>query len=102
MRRLANFLQDVYVEFAVGKRQQQCASGANTGISVEVSSWNNATNVMRLALPMARAIQVGDTYNAVAGCDGRLATCRDKFDNVVNFRGEPYQPGLDKMMRHGR
>ena len=35
----------------------------------------------------------------LAGCDKSLATCRDRFDNLVNFRGEPYVPGLDKMVQ---
>ncbi len=30
-----------------------------------------------------------------AGCDKRFATCRAKFDNVVNFRGFPHMPGND-------
>lgn len=27
-----------------------------------------------------------------AGCDGSIVTCRDKFDNVVNYGGHPYVP----------
>jgi uncharacterized phage protein (TIGR02218 family) len=30
-----------------------------------------------------------------AGCDKRLATCRDRFANAVNFRGFPHIPGND-------
>jgi uncharacterized phage protein (TIGR02218 family) len=38
---------------------------------------------------------VGDTLRVTAGCDKRLATCRDRFGNVANFRGFPHLPGDD-------
>jgi len=34
------------------------------------------------------------------GCDGRLQTCRERFANVVDFRGEPYLPGTDILTRY--
>lgn len=40
---------------------------------------------------------VGDTFHIVPGCDKRLATCRDRYANVINFRGEPYLPGQDAL-----
>lgn len=38
---------------------------------------------------------VGDRVRFVAGCDKRAATCRDKFRNLVNFRGFPHLPSED-------
>lgn len=35
-----------------------------------------------------------------AGCDKRLATCRDTFQNALNYRGEPYVPGLDSLLNY--
>lgn len=35
-----------------------------------------------------------------AGCDKRLATCRDRFSNVLNYRGEPHVPGLDSLVNY--
>lgn len=35
----------------------------------------------------------GDAFEVTAGCDKRLSTCREKFANVINFRGFPYTPG---------
>jgi uncharacterized phage protein (TIGR02218 family) len=40
-------------------------------------------------------IQVGNSIRLEAGCDKRLATCRTKFSNHVNFRGFPHIPGED-------
>ena len=36
------------------------------------------------------------------GCDRQLRTCRERFDNVVNFRGFPHIPGNDFVMRYPR
>jgi uncharacterized phage protein (TIGR02218 family) len=35
------------------------------------------------------------------GCDRRFATCRERFGNAVNFRGEPHLPGNDLLLRYG-
>lgn len=34
------------------------------------------------------------------GCDKRFATCRDRFANARNFRGEPHVPGGDLLTRY--
>ena len=47
---------------------------------------------------MPNNIAAGDTFNAVAGCDKTFETCVAKFNNAVNFRGEPHVPGMDKML----
>lgn len=75
-------------------------SGANNGLSMEVRSY--VEGQITLALPMPYLIVAGDTYSMHAGCDKAFETCRDRFDNVLNFRGEPYLPGLDKMIQVGR
>ena len=36
------------------------------------------------------------------GCDRQLSTCRDRFDNVVNFRGFPHIPGDDFVLKYPR
>ena len=41
------------------------------------------------------AIAPGDAFIVTAGCDKLFATCRDRFANVVNFRGFPHIPGND-------
>ena len=37
-----------------------------------------------------KLIEVGDSYEIFAGCNKTLSVCKNKFNNVVNFRGEPY------------
>ena len=56
-----------------------------------------ATGVV-LALAMGKSIQVGDTFDIIAGCDKTRETCQSKFSNIINFRGEPDVPGVDKLL----
>jgi uncharacterized phage protein (TIGR02218 family) len=71
-------------------------SGANSGLGVEVKAHRkNGTVSLALWQAMPEAIAVGDTFTVTVGCDKRFQTCRDRFDNVVNFRGFPHIPGND-------
>lgn len=71
-------------------------SGNNDDLKMEVKEFD-ATQVT-LALPMPNTVQVGDTLSIVAGCDKTAATCKAKFNNIVNFRGFPDIPGTDAIM----
>lgn len=46
-----------------------------------------------------RAIQIGDTFDAIAGCDKVLDTCIDKFDNAQDYNGMLYMPGTNTILR---
>lgn len=71
-------------------------SGNNDGRRMEVKEFA-ATQVV-LALPMGKSIQVGDMFEIIAGCDKTRETCQGKFSNIINFRGEPDVPGVDKLL----
>lgn len=73
----------------------QWTSGNNAGVNMEVKEFANQQVV--LALPMGKSIQVGDSFDIVAGCDKTSETCIEKFSNIINFRGEPDVPGMDKL-----
>ena len=77
-------------------------SGPNAGRVAEVASHDVVAGVRRLTLLEApvRPIVAGHDFDVVAGCDKRLETCRDRFANVVNFRGFPYIPGQDTVVRY--
>ena len=72
-------------------------AGANTGQSIEVKQHVASTAAVTIELwqEPAEPIAVGDTFAVTAGCDKHLATCRDRFGNVANFRGFPHTPGND-------
>ena len=68
----------------------------NKGLAMEVKSHTVVGNVIELFLEIPFTITVGDKIIIYAGCDKRLETCIDKFDNIVNMRAEPYVPGQDE------
>jgi uncharacterized phage protein (TIGR02218 family) len=56
-----------------------------------------ASAVIELLDHPGAALVDNAAFTIYAGCDKRLATCRAKFDNVVNFRGFPHMPGNDAL-----
>jgi uncharacterized phage protein (TIGR02218 family) len=77
-------------------------SGSNNGLVAHIRK-HAAGGVFTFSQPMPFALAVGDSYSMVAGCRKRLIEdCKTKFNNVVNFRGEPYVPGMDKLLQIGR
>ena len=75
-------------------------SGANNGLSMEVKQYQNpgSGGIFTLTLAMPYNVSVEDTYTLIQGCDKTLNTCYNRFNNVVNFRGEPLVPGLDRSL----
>ena len=71
----------------------------NTGLSMEIKSWDLAAKRVTLFLPMSFDVTPGDAVTLRAGCAKSLGVCRDTFDNVLNFRGEPFVPGNDLLFR---
>lgn len=54
---------------------------------------------VQLQEAMFGAVSPGDTFEITEGCDGTIETCRDKFSNVVNFRGFPWIRSPDELLR---
>ncbi len=73
-------------------------SGANAGRKMEIRSF--ASGAFTLFLPMPSEIAVGDAYTAQPGCDKSFETCRSRYGNGINFRGEPYVPGTDAVLNY--
>lgn len=75
--------------------------GASLGQSADLRAQTGAGTALRLELwqACARPVAPGDPFRLVAGCDKRLATCRDTFANAVNFQGFPHLPGNDFVLR---
>jgi hypothetical protein len=71
-------------------------TGANASLSQDVRR-HGAGGAFTLWDEMAEPIGVGDTFEVHAGCALRHdLDCRDKFDNIKNFNGEPFLPGSDE------
>ena len=75
-------------------------SGANEGLSREIlkSSTNNIDVKFALKRPFPFAVAVSDEFTVTAGCNRTVEDCR-KYGNIINFRGEPYIPGLENANR---
>lgn len=82
----------------------QMTSGVNSGISREIKRHllSGGSAVLTLQEPFPRTVSPGDTATLEAGCDRRIETCRTRFQNVLNFRGEPEIPTTDVALKRGR
>lgn len=83
--------------FAYG--EVEFTSGLNNEILMEVKG--NVDNTITLQLEPTFEIEVGDTLKIVKGCNRTVDSCKS-FSNIINFRGEPYIPGSDKIFRGPR
>ncbi|NNM76645.1 DUF2163 domain-containing protein [Sphingomonas sp. ID1715] len=72
--------------------------GANAGLSSMVLTSSGASLI--LAEPPPFSVMAETRVEAIEGCDKRFATCRDRFGNQPNFRGEPHLPGMDLLTRY--
>lgn len=78
------------------------ASGANAGLSMEIKQHDlsGSTAIIELWRSMPVTPSVSDTFTISAGCDKTWDTCKgSKFSNGNNFRGCPYIPGSDYMIK---
>lgn len=70
-------------------------SGKNKDLKMEISAYEDG--LFTLFMPMLHRIEVGDKFTVVKGCDKTIVSCV-KFENAVNFRGEPFIPGLSSVL----
>jgi len=81
-------------------------SGANVGLSQEIKRQELGNFTLQLRMPYV--IAPGDTYSMLPGCNKLLkggssgdlgeynGDCKVKYNNVVNFRGHPEVPRLNR------
>jgi uncharacterized phage protein (TIGR02218 family) len=75
-------------------------TGASAGLSMEIKAYSLGTITLQLQLP--RGVEAGDEYEIQVGCGKRfLEDCVQRFNNGINFRGEPHLPGIDQVLRVG-
>jgi len=74
-------------------------SGPSNGYSSKIKT-HAGGGVFTLLNPMPFLPIAGNAFTVIAGCDKLRATCITKFNNILNFGGEPDLPGLDKLMKN--
>lgn len=72
--------------------------GPNCGLDSGIAASRGADLTLRAAPPFA--VAAGTLVRVEEGCDKTIATCSARFGNAVNFRGEPYLPGMDLLTRY--
>jgi len=83
---------------AYGAGRLRWLSGPLCGLDAVIARSSGATLTLRQA---PRALITADTrVEIIEGCDKTIATCSARFGNAVNFRGEPYLPGIDLLTRY--
>jgi uncharacterized phage protein (TIGR02218 family) len=75
-------------------------TGSNAGVSIELKTYDTNTSTVVLWLGANFPIAPGDTFYYSPGCDKTRETCFKKFNNILNFRGEPDMPGLDQALSY--
>ena len=96
-------------------------NGANAGLRMEIKDWDASALQITLWDAMPEPIKSGDSIVLAVGCDKRIDTCKNKFrigsskdpdsddpaignhglfafGNNLNYRGEPYLPGRDRIL----
>lgn len=72
--------------------------GSNVGLEAVIAASDGASVTLRAEPVLAPA--AGDLVEISEGCDKSIATCAGRFANAVNFRGEPFLPGIDLLTRY--
>ena len=83
-------------DFAYGRLR--VLDGVCGGTEREIAASVGGALTLREALE--RVPGAGDRVEVRSGCDKRFATCRTRFSNGANFRGEPHVPGQDALVRY--
>ncbi len=62
-------------------------TGANAGVSRKVKNFVQATHTITFDYGLPFTVSPGDTYHVIRGCDKRLLTCQNAFNNDANYHG---------------
>lgn len=89
-------IDETYTEgFVMG--QLRWLTGKCSGMKQTIVAADGARLMLQARLH--DKVESGDRALLVEGCDGRRATCAERFGNILNFRGEPDLPGSEILLR---
>ncbi len=94
------------VELDAAPEAAQCIGGTlrwldgpQAGVTMGIAAQDGAGGLV-LDVPLAAATAPGTRARLREGCDRTIGTCAQRFGNARNFRGEPYLPGNDLLLRY--
>lgn len=65
-------------------------SGANAGLQRGIKS--NTSSGITVVAPFPYIPAAGDSFTIYKGCDRTMGTCKNKFNNLVNYKGTDFVP----------
>jgi len=83
---------------AYGGGRLRWIGGGNSGLDSVIARSEGDRVVLASAAP--QAVAAGTLVELSEGCNKSIATCAGRFGNAVNFRGEPFLPGIDLLTRY--
>ncbi len=72
--------------------------GENAGLIATIIT--HFGNTVTLSEPPFHGVIAGSRVALTQGCDRQFETCKTRFANALNFRGEPHLPGNDLLTRY--
>jgi uncharacterized phage protein (TIGR02218 family) len=72
-------------------------SGSNNGAEMQILE--SIGNALTLYLPAYYTVNDGDTLELTSGCDRKIGTCRDIYNNAANNRSFFMLPGRDAVLK---
>jgi uncharacterized phage protein (TIGR02218 family) len=81
-------------------------TGNNKGVKYPIYQSRQSGATIKLSYPTRATIQVGDTFDLLAGCERTITACASttvagKVDNHLRFGGAPHSPGATKIINAG-
>jgi uncharacterized phage protein (TIGR02218 family) len=65
-------------------------TGVNAGVISTIQK--HLAGTLGLSIPLKSTPSAGDTFYVYPGCDRTLDTCKNTYNNVIRFRGQPWIP----------
>lgn len=81
--------------FSDGKIAIQSGKGRGQVGKIKSDTTEKNERTIQLWQKFGQSPDTGDLLIITVGCDKRASTCRNRFDNFLNFRGFPHIPGED-------
>lgn len=92
-------LDQAFADALFNLGQLRWLDGPNAGLRAAIATSTGAT--VLLQEQPAAPVAPGTRVMLLEGCDKRFTTCCARFNNAINFRGEPHIPGTDLLLRYG-
>jgi uncharacterized phage protein (TIGR02218 family) len=91
-------LSESYADQVFARGELRWIDGDNAGLGATIIT--HVGNRLTLSEPPFRPLVAGSRVALIQGCDRQFATCKNRFANALNFRGEPHLPGNDLLTRY--